>query len=348
MAQVRLSLERVDRPGAGAGKDFDPFEAIAVRQVRQAGIRHRVMPHDEHAQVSEIAEHVEAAIGNAGAAQIQVAEIRQAGERSKTCVRDVLRPAQLQPRHVIETRDPLQERVRHLSVRVDRGQLSLRHRFDRGVPISRVQRTLHHDLAVVLLDLKSWHSPTIRARARPGDALRQLRPALESARARRDVARVVDRDVGFAGFSGIQRQRPTDLIQADRPLEHVLDAFSGASLPVRNASRMSAASASNGPSRASIAFASPAASSTRCFSRAQFSKPVLASDDELRVGQREARIEDRLDGLAAEPRMVRDDARGGGRRAIAMRAVQLVSLDLELCEAWTRRESTGRHTRSFR
>lgn len=51
---------------------------------------------------------------------------------------------------------------------------------------------------------------------------------------------------------------------------------------------------------------------------------------------------------AFQLRMMRDDARGGGRMSLAMRAMQLVRLDLELIETGTGRESTGRHARSFR
>ena len=64
-------------------------------------------------------------------------------------------------------------------------------------------------------------------------------------------------------------------------------------------------------------------------------KAVFARDDELRVGERERRVEYGLEGLAAKPRMVSTDPGRRGEVPVAMRLVELVRLDLELREVRT-------------
>src|SRR4029077_12481495 len=75
---------------------------------------------------------------------------------------------------------------------------------------------------------------------------------------------------------------------------------------------------------------------------------VLPGDDELRVRKGQRPVEERLERAGLHLRMMRGDSACRGTVAITMRTVQLVRLDLELMEAWTWRESSGRHTRSFR
>ena len=67
---------------------------------------------------------------------------------------------------------------------------------------------------------------------------------------------------------------------------------------------------------------------------------ILARDDQLGIGERERRGKDGLGRLAPvkfEAWMMRRYARGGRRPAVTMLLTELVRLDLELGETWTRR-----------
>ena len=64
-------------------------------------------------------------------------------------------------------------------------------------------------------------------------------------------------------------------------------------------------------------------------------KPVLARDHELCVGELEWSVENGLWIGVREPRVVRGDARRGGLTSLAMEALQLFRLELELRETRT-------------
>ena len=66
---------------------------------------------------------------------------------------------------------------------------------------------------------------------------------------------------------------------------------------------------------------------------------ILARDDQLGIGERQRRGKNGLGRLAPEfeARMMRRNTRGGRRPAVTMLLTELVRLDLELGEAWTRR-----------
>ena len=75
---------------------------------------------------------------------------------------------------------------------------------------------------------------------------------------------------------------------------------------------------------------------------------ILARDHQLRVGERQRRVEDGLGRLPLESGMVRGDASCRRRPAVAVFLVELSGLELELTKVGTRRQGSGRHTRSFR
>src|SRR5262245_45779794 len=75
---------------------------------------------------------------------------------------------------------------------------------------------------------------------------------------------------------------------------------------------------------------------------------VFPGDDELRVRKGQRRVQHRLGRPSFHCRMMRGDPSGRGHVAIAMCTAQLVRLNLELVEARTWRECSGRHARSFR
>ena len=75
---------------------------------------------------------------------------------------------------------------------------------------------------------------------------------------------------------------------------------------------------------------------------------IFAREHKLRIGKRQRPVEDRLERLALQSGMIRDDARRGGQFSLAMGAAQLAGLKLELVEVGTGRKGTARHGRSFR
>ena len=64
---------------------------------------------------------------------------------------------------------------------------------------------------------------------------------------------------------------------------------------------------------------------------------IFARDDQLSIGKRERRGKDSVGRLTFEARVMRGDARGGRRSAAPMLLLELVRLDLQLTETWTRR-----------
>ena len=194
-AQLRLAGERTD--GAVAGRrshEVHDFETIAEAQVLRALVGDTALPrHLEMAKVRKMAEHFQAAIGEAAAgirAEIEPLQLRHACQVVQPLVCELPGAAERQRRHVIERRNPRQDVVGHQPAGIEGGDATLVHRGEQPVPLSIGEGPLRVDAVLLRIDREGRQ----RARARAYRVTERI-PAAESRILRENQPGLLERQV---------------------------------------------------------------------------------------------------------------------------------------------------------